>query len=149
MFVETKTIKVEDAEPLTAEPGENLDDKSWLRKWSEHPDRALAGAMVKQRSLALIEKTGRGLDLSNADLNGLNLSGFYLRRALMNRVQLHSADLSEAILTEASIICPAMEKTVLRGANLEGAYMHAMAAQVCDFRNASLDALVDATGSLF
>lgn len=124
-------------------------DKVWLRQWAVHPERACALAMVEQRTAACIAKTGRGLELSDADLSGLNLSGFDLRHATLNRARLHSTDLSDANLTEASMVCPGMEKTVFRGANLEGAYVHALAAQVCDFSEANLDALVDATGSLF
>jgi hypothetical protein len=35
------------------------------------------------------------------------------------------------------------------GAKLDFAYMHAMAAQVCNFDDASLRNVIDATGSLF
>jgi uncharacterized protein YjbI with pentapeptide repeats len=41
-----------------------------------------------------------------------------------------------------------MEKTSLREAKLSGAYLHALAAQVCDFTGADLSSVLDATGSL-
>jgi uncharacterized protein YjbI with pentapeptide repeats len=42
-----------------------------------------------------------------------------------------------------------MEKTNLRDATLTGAYLHALAAQVCDFTRADMRSVLDATGSLF
>lgn len=44
---------------------------------------------------------------------------------------------------------PGLERASFRGAKLDFAYMHAIAAQVCNFDDASLRNLIDATGSLF
>src|ERR1700722_5526533 len=84
---------------------------------------------VAERTRTLIETTGRGLDLTEADLSGLDLSGFDLSRATLNRAQLHATKLDRATLVGASIVCPGMERASLRGADLTGAYLHAFAAQ--------------------
>ncbi|WP_271540682.1 pentapeptide repeat-containing protein [Bradyrhizobium sp. CCBAU 45321] len=44
---------------------------------------------------------------------------------------------------------PGLERASFLGAKLDFAYMHAMAAQACNFDDASLRNLIDATGSLF
>ena len=120
-----------------------------VRTWAKTPDRARAEREVAATTARLIEDTGTGLQLSEADLSGLDLRGFDLRKATLNRALLHSTDLSGANLSGANLICSGMERTKLARADLSGAYVHAFAAQVCDFSGADLSRLVDATGSLF
>lgn len=120
-----------------------------VRTWAKTPDRARAEREVAALTARLIEDTGAGLQLAEADLAGLDMHGFDLRKSTLNRALLHSTDLSGADLSGANLICPGMERTKFRGANLSGAYIHAFAAQVCDFSGADLSRLVDATGSLF
>lgn len=125
------------------------DHTAFLRAQAVAPDRAAAHERVSAVTARLIETRGAGLQLGEAELSGLDLSGFDLRRARLNRANLHSADLSDCDLSGATLICPGLERTRFRGANLSGAYLHALAAQVCDFTRANLSNLVDATGSLF
>ena len=120
-----------------------------LEAWAIRPDRDAAAGELSVFTQALIDETGNGLQLAEADLAGLDLSSFDLRQATLNRARLHGTDLSGADLEGAALICPGMERTRLTGANLAGAYVHALAAQVCDFREADLSRLVDATGFLF
>lgn len=126
-----------------------LDTLSRLRRWANAADRQLAAKEVDAYTEQLIERSGRGMVLREADLRGLNLSGFNLRLAVLNRAVLHGTNLSHANLSGASIVCAGMERTILKGANLSGVYMHAFAAQVCDFTGADMSNLTDATGSLF
>ncbi len=126
-----------------------LDTLSRLRRWANAADRQLAVKEVDAYTEQLIERSGRGMVLREADLRGLNLCGFNLRLAVLNRAVLHATNLSDANLSGASIVCAGMERTILKGANLSGVYMHAFAAQVCDFTGADMSNLTDATGSLF
>ena len=139
------------AQPAEITPAADVgaDPAGFLARWAEHPDRARARQAVAAETARLIAVTGRGLALSEADLAGFDLSGFDLTSATLNRARLHGTDLTDAILAGASLVCPGMERTVLVRADLNGAYMHALAAQVCDFSHADMRALVDATGSLF
>ncbi|WP_159460338.1 pentapeptide repeat-containing protein [Tistlia consotensis] len=132
--------------PVAALPD---DHAAFLRTQAGAPDRAAAAERVSAVTSALIASRGQGLQLGEAELSGLDLSGFDLRRATLNRANLHSSDLSDCDLSGAALICPGLERTRFRGANLSGAYVHALAAQVCDFTGADLSKLVDATGSLF
>ncbi|UWU68077.1 MULTISPECIES: pentapeptide repeat-containing protein [Bradyrhizobium] len=124
-------------------------DGDFVRYWSRNSDRVSAFAAVGKRTEETIKKTGIGLQLSSENFNGHDLSGFPLRRCVLNRAQLHGAKLDGADLSEANLICPGLERASFRGAKLDFAYMHAIAAQVCNFDDASLRNLVDATGSLF
>ncbi|UPJ79416.1 pentapeptide repeat-containing protein [Bradyrhizobium sp. 183] len=124
-------------------------DGDFVRYWSRNSDRASALAAVGKRTEEAIKKTGIGLQLSCENFNGHDLSGFPLRRCILNRAQLHGAKLDGADLSEANLICPGLERASFRGAKLDFAYMHAIAAQVCSFDDASLRNLIDATGSLF
>ncbi len=120
-----------------------------VRQLAARPDRAEARIQAATLTARLIMATGKGLQLGEADLAGLDLSGFDLRRANLNRAQLHGTDLTDCDLGETSLICPAMERTKFIRASLRGAYTHALAAQVCDFRDADLTGITDGTGSLF
>ncbi len=120
-----------------------------VRAAATDPDRAAASQRISELTTALLAATGKGLELGDADLRGLNLSGFDLRGANLNRACLHDTNLSRCDLAQASMVCAGMERTKLDGASMRGAYVHAMAAQVCSFRDADLSGLVDATGSLF
>lgn len=120
-----------------------------LRAAAVDPDRAAAMQRIAELTAATLACTGKGLDLGDADLRGLDLSGFDLRSANLNRAALHDTNLSRCDLAQASMVCAGMERTKLEGASMRGAYVHAMAAQVCNFKDADLSGLVDATGSLF
>jgi uncharacterized protein YjbI with pentapeptide repeats len=122
---------------------------SRLRQWAKAHDRSLAAKEVHAFTEQLVEQTGRGMVLREADLRNLDLSGFNLRLAVLNRAVLHGTNLSGANLAGATIVCAGMERTLLKGANMRGVYMHAFAAQVCDFSGADMRDLTDATGSLF
>lgn len=124
-------------------------DGDFVRYWSRNGDRASALSAVGKRTEEAIKLTGVGLQLASENLNGHDLSGFPLRRCVLNRAQLHGAKLDGADLSEANLICPGLERASFRGAKLDFAYMHAIAAQVCNFDDASLRNLIDATGSLF
>jgi uncharacterized protein YjbI with pentapeptide repeats len=120
-----------------------------MREQAQSQDRDESLREVSSLTARLVESTGKGLDLAEANLSGLDLRGFDLRRANLNRACLHAANLSDANLSGASLVCPALERTIFRRTNFRHAYMHAFAAQVCDFRDADLSFLVDATGGLF
>jgi uncharacterized protein YjbI with pentapeptide repeats len=126
-----------------------LDTLTRLRRWAASTDRAVAQKEVSAYTQQLIDRTGRGMVLREADLRGLNLSGFDLRQAVLNRAVLHGTNLNGADLTGAALVCPGMERTQLKGTIMRGVYMHAFAAQVCDFTGADMSNLTDATGSLF
>jgi uncharacterized protein YjbI with pentapeptide repeats len=111
----------------------------FILKWSNHEDLSLAREKVNELTERLIQETGQGLDLSEAELSDCRLGGLNLRRAKLNRARLYRTDLSYANLTEATLICPGMERTNLKGANLKGAYIHALAAQVCNFERTRPD----------
>lgn len=121
----------------------------WVREAARDPDRAAARQRIHELTTRVLDQTGKGLVLTDADLCSLDLSGFDLRGANFNRAQLYGTDLSGANLAFASMVCAGMERTKLDRVNMHGAYVHAMAAQVCSFREADLTALVDATGALF
>jgi uncharacterized protein YjbI with pentapeptide repeats len=120
-----------------------------LREAAESPSRDEAREAVAALTQSLIDVTGRGLDLSDSDFSGTDLSDFDLRGARLNRTRLYGASLAGCNLSGATIICAGLERTSSRAARLRGAYVHALAAQVCDFRDADLSDIVDATGSMF
>ncbi|MHC2432809.1 pentapeptide repeat-containing protein [Bradyrhizobium sp. USDA 4451] len=124
-------------------------DGEFVRYWSRAADRLRAVAAVGRRTEDVIRRTGIGLQLSSEDFSGLDLSDFPLRRCTLNRAQLYGAKLDRADLSGANLICPGLERASFRGAKLDFAYMHAIAAQVCNFDDASLRNVVDATGGLF
>ncbi len=126
-----------------------LDTLTRLRRWATSADRETARKEVSAYTEQLIARTGRGMVLREADLRGLDLSGFDLRQAVLNRAVLHGTNLSGADMTGAALVCPGMERTLLKGTIMRGVYMHAFAAQVCDFTGADMSNLTDATGSLF
>lgn len=122
-----------------------------LRRLSQ-ADEETRPALLKEVSEAtqqLIDTTGRGLSLSEADLSNLDLRSADLRRAFLNRALLHGTQLQEADLSEITMVCPGMERTNLTGASMRSAYVHALAAQTCVFDGADLTGLRDATGTLF
>ena len=137
--------------PPDATPAAELPDShvEFVLAAARDTDRDAARTRVAAVTRALIEHSGRGLELTEAPLENTDLRGFDLRRAVLNRARLHGARLDNANLTEAALICPGTERTRFTGARMRGAYMHAFAAQVCDFRRADLRDLVDATGALF
>lgn len=126
--------------------GSHIDVLRAIVKESDHDEATL---VISQITEVLLEKTGSGLSLSDKDLSDLNLAGFDLRSANLNRARLYGTDLSHANLHGASLICPGLERTNFAGADLSEAYIHAFAAQVCNFSNAILTNLSDCTGSLF
>ena len=121
----------------------------FILKWSRHDNRAIARQKVSELTDFLINESGQGLNLNGADLSGCNLEGFNLRQATLNQSKIYGTNLAKADLSGSTLICPGMERTNLSGAILRGAYIHALAAQVCNFHDADLAGLVDATGSLF
>jgi uncharacterized protein YjbI with pentapeptide repeats len=126
-----------------------VSDAGRLRRVLGEPDRETARAEIDGWTSQQWESNRRGIDLTAAALTGADLSSLNLRGATLSRGTLHGARLDHADLSGASLIYPAMEKTSLRGAKLSGAYLHALAAQVCDFTRTDLRSVVDATGSLF
>lgn len=124
-------------------------DASRLRQTLNAADRTAAKAQVSEWTANTLEQSGRGIDLSVSDLSSVDLSDLDLRGVLLRRAVLHSTCLDNANLRGANLICPGMEKTSLRGATLNGTYLHALAAQVCDFTDADLSHVLDATGTLF
>ncbi|MCC8970066.1 pentapeptide repeat-containing protein [Bradyrhizobium brasilense] len=124
-------------------------DGEFVRYWSRAADRSRAVVAVGKRTEEAIRRTGVGLQLSSENFSGLDLSDFPLRRCTLNRAQLYGATLDRVDLSGANLICPGLERASFRGAKLDSAYMHAIAAQVCNFDDASLRNVVDATGSLF
>lgn len=125
------------------------DHVAQLRRWAESQDHDAARREAAELTKRLIETTGHGMMLRDGDLSDLDLSGFDLRRANFNRARLHGSDLSGADLSGAALVCTGMERTVLRDTLLVGCYIHALAAQVCDFTGADFSCLLDATGTLF
>lgn len=123
-------------------------DACRLRRVLGQSDRDAARAEIDEWTSEQTQSNGRGIDLTAAPLTGADLSSLNLHGATLSRATLYGARLDCADLSEASLICPAMEKTSLRKANLRGAYLHALAAQVCDFTQADLSSVLDATGSL-
>jgi Pentapeptide repeats (9 copies)/Pentapeptide repeats (8 copies) len=126
----------------------DLSDACRLRRVLGEPDRDAALAEIDGWTSQQTHRNGRGLDLTAAALTGADLSSLNLRGATLSRATLYGARLDSADLSDASLICPAMEKTSLRNATLRGAYLHALAAQACDFTQADLSSVLDATGSL-
>ncbi|MCA1516237.1 pentapeptide repeat-containing protein [Bradyrhizobium sp. NBAIM01] len=124
-------------------------DGDFVRYWSRAVDRLGAVAAVGRRTEEAIRRTGIGLQLSSENFSGHDLSDFPMRRCTLNRAQLYGAKLDRADLSWANLICPGLERASFRGAKLDFAYMHAIAAQVCNFDDASLRGVIDATGSLF
>ncbi|MBH5371119.1 pentapeptide repeat-containing protein [Bradyrhizobium glycinis] len=146
---ESKCTANERAEHWSDSKNSFSSDGEFVRYWSRAADRLRAAAAVERRTQEAIRKTGIGLQLSSENFNGLDLSDFPLRRCTLNRAQLHGAKLDRADLSGANLICPGLERVSFRGAKLDYAYMHAVAAQVCNFEDASLRGVIDATGSLF
>ena len=122
---------------------------AFVKSCAEAGDRDGAARRMHSLTETLIELTGKGLQLAERDLSSLNLRGFNFQRANLNRAALFGANLSDANLSEASLICSGTERTNFTAASLAGAYLHAFAAQVCDFTHADLSGITDATGSLF
>ncbi|RXG95222.1 pentapeptide repeat-containing protein [Bradyrhizobium zhanjiangense] len=139
----------EEAEHWSESKNKLSSDGEFVRYWSRAADRLRAVAAVGRRTEEAIRRTGIGLQLSSENFNGHDLSDFPLRRCILNRAQLYGAKLDRADLSGANLICPGLERASFRGAKLDFAYMHAMAAQVCNFDDASLRNVIDATGSLF
>jgi uncharacterized protein YjbI with pentapeptide repeats len=127
----------------------NPDHVQAVRTAAKCVTRDLSLALVEETTQRAIATTGRGLDLADADLSNLDCRGFNLSYATFNRAALHGSKFDEADLTAATLICPGLERTSFRGANLRGVYVHALAAQVCNFDEAILDEMLDGTGSLF
>ncbi|WP_345442141.1 pentapeptide repeat-containing protein [Actinoallomurus vinaceus] len=128
---------------------EHSNDAQFIVEQSRRGDRQSAGREVSRRTEELIDKTGRGLDLAQADFSNLDLSGFDLRKANLNRAGLFGTRLIGADLSGSSLVCAGIERTKFNKAVLRGAYVHALAAQASDFSEADMRELVDATGSLF
>ncbi|WP_082747594.1 pentapeptide repeat-containing protein [Bradyrhizobium macuxiense] len=147
--VDYNASDIEDVAAQRAPIGRPSSDGDFLRYWSRSGNRASALAAVRTRTEDAIKKTGIGLRLSDENFSGYDLSEFSLRRSVLNRAQLHRAKLDLADLSEATLICPGLENASFRGAKLDFTYMHAIAAQVCNFDDASLRNVIDATGSLF
>lgn len=120
-----------------------------VRTLAQESNRVEAVRCVESLTRESIETTGKGLQLAGADLTGLNMSGFDLRRADLNRAQLYGANLDETNLEGASLVCTGTERASFRNTNMRNGYLHALAAQVCDFADADLRNVIDATGSLF
>lgn len=129
------------------EAGETI--AATLRVLAKARDREASSRTIARLTQRCIERTGIGLDCKDADLSGCDLSGFDLRQCQLNRAALYGARLDGADLSGASLICPGLERTSFRGAILAGAYLHAVAMQVCDLSGADFSQLLDATGSLF
>ncbi|MGH3888424.1 MAG: pentapeptide repeat-containing protein [Pseudonocardiaceae bacterium] len=112
-------------------------------------DRPEARRRIHDLSVRALQRTGNGLNLTQADLSGLDLAGFDLRHAIFNRASLYGTSLVRADLTGASMVCAGLERTNFTDAVLRGAYVHALAGQASNFTRADLSGLVDATGALF
>lgn len=134
---------------LSSEEIYTINHQEFINKYAREPNRKIAIAEVKRLSETLINRTGKGLNLVEANLNNLDLRHFDLRRANLNRAQLYNTDLSFANLSEASLVCAGTERTKFKGAILQNSYLHALAAQVSDFEDADLSHVVDGTGALF
>jgi uncharacterized protein YjbI with pentapeptide repeats len=124
-------------------------DPAFLRHWAISRDRDRAIEEVHERTELRLRERGTGLALAGSDLSGIDLSRFDLRCADLNRAQLHRTNLADCCLAEATLICTGMESSSFDRADLSGVYMHALAAQVCSFREAKLEGLSDVTGALF
>lgn len=131
------------------EPTANLLDLLIAYGRSTADERLNLAKQLSEETQRSVDRTGRGLDLTEADLSNLDLSGADLRLATLNRAVLHGTKLIGADLSGITMICPGMERTNLSEANLRAAYVHALAAQTCNFDSADLTGLRDATGSLF
>jgi uncharacterized protein YjbI with pentapeptide repeats len=127
----------------------DVSDAGRLRRVLSEPDREMARAEIDGWTSRQWESSRRGIDLTAAALTGADLSSLNLRGVTLSRATLNDACLDGANLAGGRLVCPALEKTSLRGATLSGAYLHAIAAQACDFTQADLRSLLDATGSLF
>ncbi|RXH38000.1 hypothetical protein XH99_01650 [Bradyrhizobium nanningense] len=146
---DSESIANEGSEQRTKSKKGYSSDGEFVRYWSRAADRLCAVAAVGRRTEEAIRTTGNGLQLSSEDLSGIDLSDFPLRRCTLNRAQLYGARLDRADLSEANLICPGLERASFVGAKLDFAYMHAVAAQACNFDDASLRNVIDATGSLY
>lgn len=120
-----------------------------VAQFAHSENRAEASAAIATLTQSSLEKRGTGLELSDGDLSNLDLSGFDLRCASFNRTRLHSTRLDGACLAGASLICAGLERTSFVETDLSGAYLHAVAAHVCDFSRANLEGVIDMTGALF
>lgn len=149
---ETTTHQLRAPSPPVSDGGERdraCDEVSLLVEASRHADRDGAITRSSELTARALDRSGRGLDLTQANLVDLDLSGFDLRYATLNRAALFGTKLVGADLTGASIVCAGLERTDLTDAVLRGAYVHALAAQASRFVRADLTGLVDATGALF
>jgi uncharacterized protein YjbI with pentapeptide repeats len=90
-------------------------DVLFLRSMVMKRDRTSVAGRMKARTTASIEAVGSGLCLTEADLSDIDLSRLDLRRANLTRAHLASTNLRGADLSDAALICPLMERTVLRG----------------------------------
>lgn len=125
------------------------DHGKFLREMASESDRVSARERVREVTHALIRTSGKGLVLVGVDLRNLDISGFDLARANLTQAQLYGTKLIGTDLSHATIICPGVERTDFSRAKLCGAYVHSLAATVCNFTDADLTGLVDATGALF
>lgn len=120
-----------------------------VRSLARDPDREAALARIAELTEESLSRHGIGLNLADSDLSNLDLSGFDLRKACLNRAKLHATRLDRALLAGASLICAGLERTHFVDADLSGAYLHAIAAQVCDFTGANFKDALDMTGGLY
>ena len=126
-----------------------IGDAEFAACLSRHTDREAAAALSRTRTDKLLETGGGGLQLVEADLCGLDLSRLDLRGANLTRAQLASADLSGANLSDTTIVCPLIERTTLRDANLRRFYGHAISMVSSTAARANLSDAIDCTGALF
>jgi uncharacterized protein YjbI with pentapeptide repeats len=126
----------------------DVSDACRLQRVLGESDRGAAITEIDGWTSEQTQSSGRGIDLTGDVLTDADLSSLNLRGATLSRATLHGACLDHADLSGANLTCPAMEKTSLREATFHGAYLHALAAQVCDFTKADLSSVLDATGSL-
>lgn len=96
-----------------------------------------------------IEKTNKGLDLSEMVLSGKKFIGADLRNANLTRTVLHDSNLSHANLSCSVLTCAGLEKTLFVNTNLQRFYGHALSAQVCDFSDSDFSFSHDITGAAF
>ena len=134
---------------VQAEADVDVSDADRLQCVLGAPDRETARAEIKGWTAQQWQTSGRGIDLTAAALTGADLSRLDLHGVTLSRATLNDACLDDANLAGGRLVCPALEKTTLRRATLSGAYLHALAAQACDFSQADLQRVLDATGSLF
>jgi uncharacterized protein YjbI with pentapeptide repeats len=126
-----------------------LDDELFLTAVVDTGNRPTAVERVEARTSALFEEHGRGLRLVEAELSASDLSGLDLRAADLTRARLASTSLDGADLSDSTLICPLIERTSLRGTNLQRFYGHAIAIVSSNAAGADLSGAIDCTGALF